>query len=92
MAACYLHRLTVSVITTECSPDVVERLIDKALGDAGMRGDARTDPDNRRNGPSITLADPPQYPTGNDKRAEQAWATEHDAWLDSWPRVEDFNG
>jgi hypothetical protein len=91
MAAIYLHKLTVTVVTTECSPDVIERAIDKALGDLGMRSDARTDAENRQRGPAITIADAPEYPINlADRRAELAWATAHDSWLDSWPSVEDF--
>lgn len=91
MSTVYLHRLTVTVITTECSPDAIERVIDQALSAVGMRGDARTDPENRQLCPSVRIADPPAFPSGHDKRAEQAWADQHDAWLDSWPGVEAFN-
>lgn len=90
MTPIYFHKLTVTVITTEGSPDVIERLIDKACSDAGMRADARTDPDNRRNGPCIRIADPPLYPTVRDKRLEQQWAADQDAWLDSWPTIDAF--
>ena len=92
MASIYLHRLTVTVITTECSPDAIERIIDTAFTVVGMRADARTDADNRMRGPAIQIAPMPAYPHGNDKRAEQEWANAHDAWLDSWPNVEAFAG
>lgn len=91
MVPIYLHKLTVTVITTECSPDAIERVIDKAGSDAGMRIDARTDAENRMRGPSIQVADPPSYPPQPSSKAdEQRWADAHDAWLDSWPRLEDF--
>lgn len=90
MAAIYLHKILVTVITTECSPDAVERIIDKACSDAGMRADARTNPENRRFGPSKTIANAPEYPTGQGRQAELAWAEAHDQWLDSWPREQDF--
>lgn len=87
----YLHRLTVTVITSECSPDAIERLIDKAGADCGMHVDARTDPANRMRGPSIAIANPPEYPKDPaDKAAIAAWATAHDLWRDSWPTVDDF--
>lgn len=92
MTSIYLHRLTVTVITTECSPDAIERLIDKAGSDVGMRIDAWTDPANRMRGPSVQIADPPSYPKQPSTKAEDlAWATAYDAWLDSWPAVEDFS-
>lgn len=91
MAYIYLHRLTVTVITTEESPDAIERLLDKAGADVGMRIDARTDPSNRQRGPSVKIADAPAYPTDrSDRKAELAWAEDHDRWLDSWPTVADF--
>jgi hypothetical protein len=89
--AIYLHRLTVTVITEECSPDRIERLIEQACSDVGMRADARTDPRNRLHSPAIQIADPPKFATDlKDKRVEQAWANAHDAWKDSWPEVADF--
>ena len=92
MTSVYLHKLTITVITTECSPDVIERLIDKACSDAGMRADARTDPENRMRGPAVRIADAPAYPTGRDREQERQWADAHDQWLDSWPSVADFGG
>lgn len=91
MAHIYLHKLTVTVITTEESPDAIERLIDNAGRTVGMRIDARTDPDNRRSGPAIKIADAPAYPTSNLKADENTWADAHDQWLDSWPSLEAFN-
>jgi hypothetical protein len=90
MASVYLHRLTVSVITEECSPDRIEKLIEQALGDVGMRADARTDPKNRLHSPAVQIATAPKYPTGGTRSEELDWARAHDTWKDSWPAIADF--
>ena len=88
----YLHKRTVTVITTEESPDAIERLID-SVGTGTIRVDARTDPANRMAGPSLAIADPPECPPrGSDKARIHAWANAYDAWKDSWPRREAFPG
>jgi len=89
----YLHRLTVTVISTEESPDTIERLIDDLSVAGKHRIDARTDPANRLQGPSVTIPDPPKAPEQRDapREAWRQYEDQLDLWRDTWPNSQAFD-
>lgn len=80
----YIHRIVVTIVTPECSPDVYERQIDETIGARDNSVDARTDPQNRSLAPSVTIPDPPAWPTSGLKADEAAYFTAYDTWRDEF--------
>jgi hypothetical protein len=85
----YIHKIAVVVVTPECSPDKIETQIEEAIGTRENSVTAMTDKENRMRSPSITVPDPPAWPTTNDKRDEAAYFTAYDEWRDRYiPRAD----
>jgi len=85
----YIHRIMVTVVTPECSPDKIERQIEETLSTVQNSVCAETDRENRMRSPGITIPDPPAWPYGGSKADEAAYFTAHDTWRDAhFPRAD----
>lgn len=88
MTAIYIHRLYVTVVTEECSPDIVEKTLDAVVGTVAqpMRVYAETDKANRAEGRYVALDDRPKvdrFATGRE------FLDALDGWRDLWPLAAD---